>query len=82
LVWLPELCEQLGRSKHSIERWVREGRFPKPIKITEQGCAWRLAHVEAWLAKLERSRKKRKPRGSLYRGDTLVVHSRKEAADA
>jgi predicted DNA-binding transcriptional regulator AlpA len=83
LVWLPELCEQLGRSKYSIDRWVKAGHFPPPIKIHSQGLAWRVRDIEAFFDKLARTRKKVKRRGSLMRGDTLVEYSkRREAADA
>ena len=82
LVWLPELSQALGRSRYTIERWCREGKFPAPLKLTEQGCAWRLRDVEAWLDKAARTRKRRKPRGSLMQGDELVEYSRREAADA
>jgi prophage regulatory protein len=82
LVWERELCEQLGRSKWTIDRWIKSGRFPPPLNITQQGRAWRVRDVEAWLDKLARTRKKPKRRGALMRGDTLVEYSRREAVDA
>jgi prophage regulatory protein len=72
LIWEPELCEQLGRSRYTLQRWVREGRFPPPIKVNQQNLAWRVRDVEAWLDKLARSRKKRTPRGALMQGSELV----------
>jgi len=79
LIWQPELCKALGRSRYAIERWIREGRFPKPIKIHDQGCAWRVRDIEVWLDQRERARRKVKKRGSLYAGDKLVTHSKKQA---
>jgi predicted DNA-binding transcriptional regulator AlpA len=72
LIWERELCEQLGRSKYSIDRWVKSGRFPPPLNVTQQGRAWRVRDVEAFLDKIARTRKKPKRRGSLMRGDQLV----------
>jgi predicted DNA-binding transcriptional regulator AlpA len=82
LVWERELCEQLSRSKWSIDRWIKSGRFPPPIRVTQQGRAWRVRDIEAWLDKLARTRKKPKRRGSLMRGDVLVQYSRRGATDA
>ncbi len=65
LIWLPELSRQLGRSRVTIERWIRERKFPPPLKITGQGCAWRVRDVEAWLHKIARQRKHTNYRGSV-----------------
>ena len=65
LVWLPDLALALGRSRSTIEKWVRERRFPPPLKITEQGCCWRVATVEAWLDKVTRQRKRVVHRGAV-----------------
>ena len=83
LIWQPELCEQLNRSRYTIERWVRQGTFPKPIKIHSQGNAWRVVDIELWLDRLSRSRRKPKRRGALMEGDVLVERTKKRvAADA
>jgi predicted DNA-binding transcriptional regulator AlpA len=80
MIWLPELCEQLGRSKYSIDRWVKSGRFPPPIKIHSQGLCWRVRDIETFLDKHARTRKKPKRRGALMRGDVLVEYSRRREA--
>ena len=72
LISQPELSEALGKSRYTIERWVRSGMFPAPIRISEKSFAWRLADVEAWIAKCARSRKKAKRRGALMQGSELV----------
>jgi predicted DNA-binding transcriptional regulator AlpA len=77
LVRQPEVCEALGIVRITLDRWVRGGAFPAPIRISEKTYAWRLADVEAWIAQRSRSRKRRKPRGSLMQGDELVVMSPK-----
>lgn len=35
-------------SRQTIWRWVREGRFPKPVKLTERVSAWRVGDVRQW----------------------------------
>lgn len=37
----------------TIWRWAREGKFPKPVRLTQgRGgvTVWRVAEVDAWLA--------------------------------
>lgn len=33
----------------SLRRAVREGRFPRPIKVSERGRLWVRADIESWL---------------------------------
>jgi predicted DNA-binding transcriptional regulator AlpA len=45
-------------SKHTIRRWVREGKFPKPFQLVEGGPdVWFVKDVLAWLEKRKRSRR-------------------------
>jgi predicted DNA-binding transcriptional regulator AlpA len=44
---------QVGRlplSAGSIWRMVREGRFPQPVRLSENVTAWRMDDVERWEA--------------------------------
>lgn len=44
------LRKKLGNIGNStLRRWVREGHFPKPIKLGANCVAWRLDEVDAWL---------------------------------
>lgn len=43
------LAPRLGISKNTIWRLVREGRFPKPVKLSEKVTVWKAADVLAWL---------------------------------
>ena len=36
-------------SRSTLWRWVNEGKFPKPIKLSEGVTVWRVEEVEAWL---------------------------------
>lgn len=33
----------------TLWRWVKEGKFPKPIKLSERVTVWRAEDVRAWL---------------------------------
>ncbi|OGS93308.1 MAG: AlpA family transcriptional regulator [Gallionellales bacterium GWA2_59_43] len=45
---LPQLKAKLEVSGSSIWAWVKAGKFPKPIKLSENCTAWNAADVEAW----------------------------------
>lgn len=45
---LPHLKEKLGVSGSSIWAWVRQGKFPKPVKLSKNTTAWNAADIEAW----------------------------------
>ncbi|MCP4389839.1 MAG: AlpA family phage regulatory protein [Gammaproteobacteria bacterium] len=70
----------LGVTKFTVNRWVKQGRFPPPIRLSEKTHAWRVADIEAWLAQRSRSRKQPTLRGALMQGPELVRRSEKEAA--
>ena len=37
-------------SRSTLKRWVREGKFPAPVKLGDRMTAWRASDVTAWLA--------------------------------
>ncbi len=45
---LPTLKAKLGISGSHIWGMVKAGKFPKPIKLSENVTAWNAADVEAW----------------------------------
>jgi len=45
---LPQLKARLNVSGSSIWAWVKAGKFPKPIKLSENCTAWDAASVEQW----------------------------------
>jgi len=47
------LAPRLGMSKSTIWRLVREGKFPKPIKLSDKVTVWKADAVLAWLESKE-----------------------------
>ena len=45
---LPQLKARLNVSGSSIWAWVKAGKFPKPIKLSENCTACNASDVEAW----------------------------------
>jgi predicted DNA-binding transcriptional regulator AlpA len=37
-------------SPATLWRWVREGNFPKPVRLSSRITAWRAEDVERWIA--------------------------------
>ena len=46
---LSQLKKQLSVSRSSIWAWVKEGTFPKPIKLGKNCTAWNSADIEKWI---------------------------------
>ena len=45
-----QLRKELGNiGNTTLRRWVREGNFPKPIKLGANCVAWRRDEIDAWL---------------------------------
>ncbi len=40
-------------SRATVWRWVKENKFPKPIKLSPGSTRWKLSDIEAWEAKRE-----------------------------
>jgi prophage regulatory protein len=48
---LSQLKQQLSVSRSSIWAWVKDGSFPKPIKLGKNCTAWNSDDVHAWVEK-------------------------------
>jgi len=49
---LPQVLERIPLSKSSWWLGIREGRFPKPVKLTERTSAWRQDDIDALCERL------------------------------
>jgi prophage regulatory protein len=52
LLRLPSVEAQTGLSKSEIYRRIKEGTFPKPLKLGARAVAWPAAQVDAWVKSL------------------------------
>lgn len=46
---LPALCPI---SSSTLWQWIRDGKFPKPVKLGERVTGWRVEDVRAYLEKV------------------------------
>lgn len=44
-----EVAHLLGASRSWPWKLARDGKFPKPIKLSERCTRWRLSDVQAWM---------------------------------
>lgn len=47
---LGTVCDFTTKSKPTIYRWVKLGRFPAPVKIGPNSVAWRWGDLRTWAA--------------------------------
>jgi len=48
-----DIFEKLGISSHTLQRWIKSGKFPQPIKFGERLVRWKLSTVDAWVKQNE-----------------------------
>ena len=45
----PEVEQIVGLRTSSLYKAIREGRFPRPVKVTPAIARWRLSEINEWL---------------------------------
>ena len=50
-----EVSRRTGATRSSIYRWMRENRFPLPLRVGQGTVRWSEREIEAWVASLPRS---------------------------
>jgi len=46
---LPQVMEITTLGTSTIYRLMDEGKFPRPVKVTERAVAWRSSDIEQWM---------------------------------
>jgi len=62
------LADELGIGTWTLDRWVKQGKFPPPIYPTDTSPAcWRVKDIAAWIEK-RRAKRRKAPttRGKLW----------------
>lgn len=52
LLRIDEVLHVTGLSKNTIYRRMREGTFPRQIRIGPNSVAWRQSDIERWISSL------------------------------
>ena len=48
-----ELEKLLKVSPATIYRWIKEGNFPKPVRLGANMVRWKVSDIEAWVTQKE-----------------------------
>jgi prophage regulatory protein len=55
---MPEVKARTGLSRSTIYLFIAEGRFPKPIHLSERAVGWIESEIDDWISqRIEESRK-------------------------
>lgn len=52
-----QVCKSLGIGLWTLNRWVKSGQFPKPVRLTDSTHRWELVDVEIWLRRQKRQQR-------------------------
>jgi predicted DNA-binding transcriptional regulator AlpA len=55
LLRLKQVVEVTKLSKSTIWRWVKDGMFPQPIKITMRVTVWKNSDIQIYIANMDKS---------------------------
>ena len=48
-----EVLALLSVSRSTLNRWIQDGAFPRPVKLGKRAVRWRRADIEHWLKELQ-----------------------------
>lgn len=58
LIRLEQVKARTGLSRSTLYAYVREGRFPAPVAISERCVAWVEGEIDGWIAERIASRRR------------------------
>ncbi|MHA6962877.1 helix-turn-helix transcriptional regulator [Zobellella denitrificans] len=50
LLSIKEICSFINRDRRTLWAWVRDGKFPQPIKMNGRTLGWPESVYQGWLA--------------------------------
>lgn len=49
LISIPDMCGLVNRDRRTLWAWVRDAKFPKPIKMNGRTIGWPESAYQSWL---------------------------------
>jgi prophage regulatory protein len=50
LIRLPEIMRLTGFSKATVYKWIKLGKFPKPVKLSARLVAWKSVDIQNFIS--------------------------------
>ena len=50
IIRLPAVMQMIGMSKPSVYAMIKQGKFPRQIKIGAKASGWVLSEIEQWIS--------------------------------
>lgn len=50
LLRLPQVQQRIPLSKSEIYQRIKEGKFPKQVRLSHKVAAWKESEIDAWIA--------------------------------
>jgi len=48
LLRVSTVCKLIGVCRSTVYRWISEGSFPEPVRISERAVRWKIDDIESW----------------------------------
>lgn len=52
LIRLPRVMELTGLAKSTVWLWAKDGKLPKPIKLSNRVTVWKLSEIQDYINNL------------------------------
>jgi len=52
----PEVLALIGACNTTLYKWVKDGTFPAPVRLSSHFVAWREDEITAWIASRPRTK--------------------------
>ncbi|MCS6122530.1 helix-turn-helix transcriptional regulator [Shewanella sp.] len=53
IINIPSMCHNLNKGRTTLFCWVRDGKFPQPLRIGRRTLGWTSQQYNEWLNSLE-----------------------------
>lgn len=53
LLSIKDVCKLINKDRRTLWVWVREGKFPQPLKMNGRTIGWKAETYIQWLSELE-----------------------------
>ncbi len=54
LLSIEDVCKLINRNRRTLWEWVRDGKFPQPIKINGRTLGWKESTYNEWIENIDK----------------------------